>query len=81
MIRLMLWFWFLPDWRIAVPPGLHRNRVIAAAFGPAMLLASLNVRYRDFRFVVPFVIQFGLYVSPVGLLSSVVRSSGGCSTA
>jgi lipopolysaccharide transport system permease protein len=35
-------------------------------------IASLMVQYRDFRFIVPFVIQFGLYISPVGFMSSVV---------
>ncbi len=40
--------------------------------GPALILAALNVKYRDFRFIVPFVVQFGLYVSPVGFASSVI---------
>jgi lipopolysaccharide transport system permease protein len=40
--------------------------------GPALWIASLNVKYRDFRYIVPFIVQFGLYVSPVGFSSSVV---------
>ena len=40
--------------------------------GPGLWLASLNVQYRDFRYVVPFLVQFGLYVSPVGFSSAIV---------
>ena len=43
-----------------------------ASVGPALWITSLNVKYRDFRFVIPFIVQFGLYVSPVGFSSSVV---------
>lgn len=44
----------------------------AASMGAGLWLASLNVQYRDFRFVVPFLVQFGLYVSPVGFSSAIV---------
>ena len=40
--------------------------------GAVLWLASLNVQYRDFRYVVPFLVQFGLYVSPVGFSSAIV---------
>jgi lipopolysaccharide transport system permease protein len=43
-----------------------------ASLGPALLIAALNVKYRDFRYIIPFLIQFGLYVSPVGFSSSAV---------
>ncbi len=46
--------------------------VFAASFGAGLWVAALMVEYRDFRFIVPFVVQFGLYISPVGFLSSVV---------
>jgi lipopolysaccharide transport system permease protein len=68
---LMVWYQFWPDWRILALPVL-----IALAFGAAMgvglWLCALTVKYRDFRYVVPFVVQFGLYVSPVGFSSSIV---------
>ena len=35
-------------------------------------LSSLNVKYRDFRYIVPFLVQLGLYISPVGFSSSIV---------
>jgi lipopolysaccharide transport system permease protein len=44
----------------------------AAALGPGLWLCALNVKYRDFRYIVPFIVQFGLYISPVGFSSSVV---------
>jgi lipopolysaccharide transport system permease protein len=46
--------------------------VATAALGPGLALAALNARYRDVRFLVPFLIQFGLYVSPVGFSSAAV---------
>ena len=44
----------------------------AASLGPALWITALNVKYRDFRYVIPFVLQFGLFVSPVGFSSAVV---------
>jgi len=43
-----------------------------AALGVGLWVAALMVKYRDFRFIVPFMVQFGLYISPVGFQSSVV---------
>jgi lipopolysaccharide transport system permease protein len=44
-----------------------------AAMGPGLFITALNVKYRDFRYVIPFIIQFGLYLSPVGYSSNVIR--------
>jgi lipopolysaccharide transport system permease protein len=44
-------------------------------FSSALWITALNVKYRDFRYVIPFVVQFGLYVSPVGFSSSVIPQS------
>jgi lipopolysaccharide transport system permease protein len=71
MVLLMLWFQFWPDWRIVVLPVFVVMTVVASA-GPALWVAALNVKYRDFRYIVPFVVQFGLYLSPIGFSSSVV---------
>jgi lipopolysaccharide transport system permease protein len=71
LLGLMIGYQFVPTWRILVLPVF-----ILIAFGIAMgsglWLAALNVKYRDFRYVVPFIIQFGLYISPVGFSSSIV---------
>ncbi|MCX6922957.1 MAG: ABC transporter permease, partial [Verrucomicrobia bacterium] len=42
------------------------------AFGAGLWLCALNVEYRDFRYIVPFIVQFGVYISPVGFSSSIV---------
>jgi len=68
---LMVWYRFIPDWRIITLP-LFLGLAFLASFGFGLLFAALNVKYRDFRYVVPFIVQFGLYVSPVGFSSSVV---------
>ncbi len=68
---LMLAFRVPLTWRFATLP-LFLFLAFVTALGPALLVASLNVRYRDFRYVVPFIVQFGLYVSPVGFSSAVV---------
>src|SRR5262245_622923 len=71
---LMMWYRFVPDWRIVTLPLLTAV-VFLASTGPGLWLAALNVKYRDFRYVVPFLVQFGLYVSPVGFSSSIVPPS------
>jgi homopolymeric O-antigen transport system permease protein len=68
---LMLWFHFLPDWRLLALP-LFTLMAFFAALGPGLLLTALNVKFRDFRYVVPFIVQFGLFISPVGFSSDVV---------
>jgi len=68
---LMAWYRFVPDWRIVTLPAFLFLAFIAS-MGFGLWLATLNVKYRDFRYVVPFLVQFGLYVSPVGFSSSVV---------
>ena len=71
LIGLMLWYGFLPDWRILAVPAFVAL-AIGSALGIGLWIAALNVKYRDFRFVIPFIAQFGLYISPVGFSSSVV---------
>ncbi len=71
LLVLMLWYGVVPSWRITLLP-LFAVLAVLASLGPALYLTALNVKYRDFRYVIPFVVQFGLYVSPVGFSSSVV---------
>lgn len=68
---LMLWYGFMPGWQILLLP-VFVLLALLASLGPAIWAAAIVVKFRDFRFVVPFVLQFGLYVSPVGFPSSVV---------
>jgi len=71
LIGLLLWFGFYPDWQVIAVP-LFACLALTAALGPGFLMAALNVKYRDFRHVVSFVVQIGLYLSPVGYSSSLV---------
>ncbi|MBW4444602.1 MAG: ABC transporter permease [Plectolyngbya sp. WJT66-NPBG17] len=71
LIGLMAWYNFVPSWRILTLPLFIAIAFIAAT-GAGLWLAALIVKYRDLRFVVPFIIQFGLYLSPVGFKSSVI---------
>jgi lipopolysaccharide transport system permease protein len=68
---LMLWYGFAPDWRIAVLP-LFVLLAFGLSVGLGLLLAALNVEYRDFRYVVPFIVQFGLFISPIAFTSASV---------
>jgi lipopolysaccharide transport system permease protein len=66
---LMLWYGFAPGWQIAALP-LFMLMAFGLALGFGILLAALNVEYRDFRYVVPFIVQFGLFVSPIAFASA-----------
>jgi lipopolysaccharide transport system permease protein len=71
LLGLMIYFKFVPDWRILTLP-LFTLVAFMASTGMGLWLAALNVEYRDFRYIVPFIVQFGLYISPVGFSSSIV---------
>ena len=71
LVALMVWYQFLPGWQILLLP-VFVVLAFLASLGPALWITALNVKYRDFRYVIPFIVQFGLYVSPVGFSSSIV---------
>lgn len=71
LLGLMAWYNFVPSWQILTLP-LFILIAFSAAMGAGLWLAALNVQYRDFRYIVPFIVQFGLYISPVGFSSSIV---------
>lgn len=71
LLALMFWYQFSPDWKVVALPFLVILS-LAASFGFGLWFTALNVKYRDFRYIVPFIVQFGLYVSPVGFSSTVV---------
>ena len=76
LVALMLWYGYPPGWRMLTLP-IFVLLALLASFGPGLLITALNTKYRDFRFVIPFIVQFGLYISPVGFSSTVVRESFG----
>lgn len=71
LVCLMVWYQFSPSGRLLMLLPLILL-TFGAAMGGGLWMASLNVKYRDFRYIVPFILQFGLYLSPVGFSSSIV---------
>ena len=71
LILVMAWYQYPPGWRMLILPAFTLLAFLAS-MGPALWITALNVKYRDFRYVIPFIVQFGLYVSPVGFSSSVI---------
>jgi lipopolysaccharide transport system permease protein len=71
LLGLMAWYNYLPSWRILTLP-LFIGIAFVASIGVGLWLAALSVEYRDFRYIVPFIVQFGLYISPVGFTSNIV---------
>jgi lipopolysaccharide transport system permease protein len=72
----MAWYGYWPTWRLITLP-IFILLALIAALGPGLLVTALNVKYRDFRYIIPFVMQFGLYVSPVGFSSAVIGEKFG----
>jgi lipopolysaccharide transport system permease protein len=71
MILIMAYYNYSPTWRVLLLP-FFTIWALLTSFGPGLFVTSLNVKYRDFRYVIPFIVQFGLYISPVGFSSQVI---------
>lgn len=71
MAGMMIWYRFAPTWNLLVLP-LFVVIAFFAALGPGLIITALNVKYRDFRFVIPFFVQFGMYVTPVAYSSNLI---------
>jgi lipopolysaccharide transport system permease protein len=71
LVGLLAWYGFMPGWQLAFLPGFMILACLVS-IGPSLWITALNVRYRDFRYIIPFIVQFGLYVSPVGFSSNVI---------
>ena len=71
LVALMIWYQFVPGWQIVFLP-VFVLLAFFASLGPGLWFTTLNVKYRDIRFIIPFIVQFGLYVSPVGFSSSII---------
>lgn len=70
-VPILAWYGIVPDARIVTLP-LFVAMAFAASMGAGLWIAALNVKFRDFRYIVPFALQLGLYVSPVGFSSAIV---------
>ena len=71
LIVMMFWYHYIPSWHIVFLP-VFIILAFLCAFGVGLYLTAVNVKYRDFRYIIPFIIQFGLYITPVGFSSSVI---------
>ena len=71
LLCLMLFYKVIPDWHMLLFP-FFLLLGFCVALGAGLYVAALNVKYRDFKFIVPFVVQMGLYISPVGYSSTII---------
>lgn len=71
LLAMLLWYSHWPDWRILFLPFFSLFAAIIS-FGLGLWAAALNVRYRDFRHLIPFCLQLGIYISPVGYATTLV---------
>jgi lipopolysaccharide transport system permease protein len=71
LVALMIWYQFMPGWQILLLPAFTAIAFMAS-LGVGLWITALNVKYRDFRYVIPFIVQLGLYVSPVGFSSNII---------
>lgn len=71
LLGMMVYYHFAPGWNILFLP-VFTLLALLASLGPGLWITALNVKYRDFRYVIPFVTQFGLYISPVGFSSNII---------
>ncbi len=72
MLCMFAWYQFIPSWHIIFLP-LFVLLAFTCSFGIGLYLTAVNVKYRDFRYIIPFIVQFGLYISPVGFNSFVIN--------
>ena len=71
MLFMCVYYQFVPDIKIFLLP-IFIIISFAASLGVGLYITALNVKYRDFRYIIPFVVQIGLYITPVGFSSSIV---------
>lgn len=71
LLGMMVYYRFMPGWNLFLLP-VFIILALLASLGPGLWITALNVKYRDFRYIIPFVVQFGLYISPVGFSSSII---------
>ncbi|OQY93807.1 MAG: phosphate ABC transporter permease [Sphingobacteriales bacterium UTBCD1] len=72
LIGMMFWYRFIPPISILVLPVFFLQ-VFLISLGAGFYVAAVNVKYRDFKYIVPFIVNFGMIISPVGFSSSVVN--------
>jgi lipopolysaccharide transport system permease protein len=71
LLLMMIFYRFIPPFQVIFLP-LFVLLAFLISFGVGLFATALNVKYRDFRYIIPFVIQFGIYVTPVGYSSAII---------
>jgi lipopolysaccharide transport system permease protein len=71
LVGLMIWYQFMPSWQILLLP-IFVTIAFMASLGIGVWITALNVKYRDFRYIIPFIVQLGLYISPIGFSSNII---------
>ena len=71
LLGMLIWYAYTPSWQMIFLP-LFILMAFLCAFGIGLFLTAVNVKYRDFRYIIPFIIQFGLYITPVGFSSTLI---------
>ncbi len=74
LIVIMIWYQFVPDVKILMLP-LFLGLALLTSMGTGLYIAALNVKYRDFRYIIPFIVQFGLYISPIAFSSDTIYNN------
>lgn len=71
LVGVCLFYQYVPSVKILLLPFFLLLAVFVC-LGPSLWVAAINVKYRDFRYVVPFIVQLGLYATPVGFSSGAI---------
>jgi lipopolysaccharide transport system permease protein len=71
LILMMIFYRVIPGWQIMILP-IPILLALITSLGAGLWIATLNVKYRDFKYIIPFLVQIGLYISPVGFSSAVI---------
>jgi len=71
LLVVMAWYHYSPGLELLTLP-FFTLLAFLTAMGAGIWVAALNVKYRDFRYIIPFIVQFGLYISPVGFSSTII---------
>ncbi len=71
LLLMMIYYQFVPSWHLIFLP-VFMLIALCASLGAGLWLTTMNVKYRDFRYIIPFIVQFGMYISPVGFSSTMI---------
>jgi lipopolysaccharide transport system permease protein len=74
LIVLMVWYQYMPPINIIFLPVFIILAIIAS-LAAGIWLCALTIRFRDFKYVVPFMVQFGLYATPIAYPTSLIQGN------